>query len=139
MSNKYDDAPPPSYPPPTHQDAGPYPQPTPSPAPGHGTEYYGSPAPRDPNQLQPYPQQSYQQQQGYGGYGPPQQGYYPPNQQQGYYGPQQQGGGMYYAPQQQPQGYYGNQRPGGGGASQGLCAGLLGATACCCCLDFCLF
>ncbi|EEP82308.1 predicted protein [Uncinocarpus reesii 1704] len=69
----------------------------------------------------------------YGGqqpqYPPQQQGYYPP--QQGY--PQQ---GMYYGPQggQQPQqGYYVDDRRSGMGT--GICAGILGALACCCCLD----
>ncbi|KAI9808859.1 MAG: hypothetical protein M1827_007182 [Pycnora praestabilis] len=133
MANKYD-APqgaPPQYPAqtyqqPQHLDAGPMYPPNPSPSPG---PYYqsGPPGPYD-GQRQ--------------GYGAPQQGYGPP--QQGYYGggpPQQQG--MYY--QQQP-GQYGPPGAYGGGAGgrgagvgEGLCAGLLGLTACCCCLDFCIF
>ncbi|EER26686.1 hypothetical protein D8B26_002913 [Coccidioides posadasii str. Silveira] len=71
----------------------------------------------------------------YGGqqpqYPPPQQGYYPPPQQ-GY--PQQ---GMYYGPPQQgyppPQGQYVEDRRKDMGT--GICAGILGALACCCCLD----
>ncbi|KAI4164479.1 MAG: hypothetical protein LQ342_001792 [Letrouitia transgressa] len=110
MSKQDTNAPPPSYPPPIHQDAGPY-------AGAQQQDYYNQ-------QTQPY---NYYQQ----GQGPPQQGYY----NQGY-PPQQQG--MYYQQQQPPQGYYADGRGGGRGpgASEGICAGLLGALACCCCLDF---
>ena len=85
--------------------------------------YYGSPAP----------------QQQYGSPAPYQQGGYPQGQyQQGPYGPPPPQQGMYY--QQQPYGpqggYYDNR---GSGAGSGLCAGLMGALACCCCLDFCIF
>ncbi|KAL8666157.1 MAG: hypothetical protein Q9202_001664 [Teloschistes flavicans] len=111
MSNKYD-APPPQYPPQTHLDAGPYN------APPANQDYYGG-----NQQTQPYNQQ-----------GPPQQGYY--GQQQPGYGPPQQQG-MYYQQGPPPQGYYDDGRGrGSGGAGGGLCAGLLGAMACCCCLDF---
>ncbi|KAL8880060.1 MAG: hypothetical protein Q9198_002455, partial [Flavoplaca austrocitrina] len=77
MSHKYD-APPPSYPPQTHQDAGPY-------NPGGNQDYYGQP-------NQPYYQQGPPQQQGYYAQ-QPQQGYGPPGQQGMYYqqGPPQQG------------------------------------------------
>ncbi|KAK2768270.1 hypothetical protein FQN54_000122 [Arachnomyces sp. PD_36] len=113
--------PPPSYPPPVHQDAGPYPQPTPSPNPyvqspppgNHAQDYYNQhPGGGYP---QPYPQQAYQQG-------------YPPQGQQG---------GMYYGQQPPPQGYYaGGQSPGRDrGVGGGICAGIMGALACCCCLD----
>lgn len=124
----------------------------------------GSPAPHDANKIQPYGEnQNYNQNQsniyppdpaygGAGGYyngpqGPPPQGYYAPGPGQqmagGYYGqpgmqvpPQgmyyQQQGPMYGYPQQQPYGYYPQDRGMGG---SGICAGLLGALACCCCLD----
>jgi len=82
----------------------------------------------------PGPQMGYQQQpQGYG----PQGGYYGQQQyppqgygQQGPYGPQ---GGGYYGPNQG--GYYNDNR---GGVGTGMMGGLLGALACCCCLDACL-
>jgi hypothetical protein len=85
-----------------------------------------------PQQSENYsqPVQPWQQQ------GPPPQGYY------GQQGP------MYYQQQGPPQGYYadnrgqygpggyGYQQPyGGGSAAEGVCAGLLGALACCCCLE----
>ncbi|KAI4184907.1 MAG: hypothetical protein L6R41_004433 [Letrouitia leprolyta] len=111
MSNKHDA--PPQYPAQTHLDAGPY-----NPPPNQ--DYYG----QNSNQAQSYYQQ-----------GPPQQGYYGQQPPQPGYGPPQQG--MYY--QQQgppPQGYYADDRGRGSGAGGGLCAGLLGALACCCCLDF---
>lgn len=122
---------PPSYPQQTHQDAGPYYPPNPT----------GSPAPNPYNQMQPsgyyngapqqYEQYQYQNQ---NQYGPPQgwqQQGAPP--QGGYYGVQP--GGMYYQQQQMPpQGYYGGQSR-GASAGEGICAGLLGALACCCCLD----
>jgi hypothetical protein len=77
---------------------------------------YSSPAP-DPNRGFMPPQQGY----------PPQQGGYPP---QGY--PPQGGQPMYY--QQQgyppPQGYVQQES-----AAGGICAGVLSALACCCCLD----
>lgn len=110
-------------------------------------------APNDPPPGYPsYPQQAAQgsAQDFYGGQGDPrgQQGYYgspPPQQQyggypqqggyqQGPYGPPQGQQPMYY--QQQgpypPQGGYQGQKNSGGG---GICAGILGALACCCCLD----
>ena len=113
MAYKGPDGPPPSYPPQAY-DAGPYQQPG----------GYGSPPPM-------------------GGPGP----YGPPPGQQDYYGGQQQG---YNQPpmqyQQQPmypqqgypsQGQYQDDR-GRGSSSSGICAGIMGALACCCCLD-CLF
>jgi len=69
----------------------------------------------------PYAQQGYQQ-------GPP-GGYYQPGPQMGYY-PQQPG----YGPGPYQQGYYDQRR-----GNPGCLEGLLAATACCCCLDFCLF
>lgn len=140
-------SPPPNYAQPKpqeHHDAGPYYPPGPNPS--------ASPAPGPYNQMNtfnPHNGDMRAPEQAYGGYynpnqqGPPQQGYYggqpqggyyggPPGPQQGYYGqpgPQ----GMYY--QQQPvQGYYAD-RPGGSGSGGGICAGILGALACCCCLD----
>ncbi|KAI0393183.1 hypothetical protein F5Y17DRAFT_459178 [Xylariaceae sp. FL0594] len=112
MSNKYD-APPPSY-----NQGGPQP-----PQAAYHQQSYGDPN-QYPGGYAPTPNMSYQQQQG--PYGPPQQGgYYPPQQQQGPYPPQQ---GGYYPPQG---GYYQEQDRGGSG-----CMGaLLGALACCCCLD----
>ncbi|KAI4731820.1 hypothetical protein E4T49_00094 [Aureobasidium sp. EXF-10728] len=120
----------PSGPPPTysapaaHGEAANYYGDTSAPAAPQGTYYppqqgYASPTP-DPNrgfmppgQQQGYPPQGYPQQQGY----PPQQG------QPMYY--QQQG----YPP---PQGYVQQQQGSGAG---GICAGVLSALACCCCLD----
>ncbi|OJD25104.1 hypothetical protein ACJ73_03527 [Blastomyces percursus] len=101
---------PPSYPPPVHQDAGPY-QPQPGP--------YGQPQSAAADYYN-QPQQ----------YGPPQGQYYPP--QQGY--PQQP---MYYAPQggPPPQGHYVDNRDSSRGTGGGICAGLLAGLACCCCLD----
>ncbi|KAK4982537.1 hypothetical protein LTR66_009225 [Elasticomyces elasticus] len=89
--------------------------------------YYGSPAPQQYGSPAPFNQ---------GPYGPPQQQY-------------QQGPGPYGGPQQgmqyQQQGPYGAQpgyQNGGRGGrysgSEGICAGIAGALACCCCLD-CLF
>ncbi|QSS60159.1 Uvi15-like protein [Histoplasma capsulatum] len=101
---------PPSYPPPAHQDAGPY-------APPQGQ--YGHPSAAADYYNQP------QQ------YGPPPGQYYPPQQgypQQGY--PQQP---MYYAPQ--PQGHYVDNRDSSRGTGGGICAGILAGLACCCCLD----
>ncbi|KAI9736692.1 MAG: hypothetical protein M1834_000896 [Cirrosporium novae-zelandiae] len=141
--------PPPQYPAQSHVDPnaqnynnGPSPSPSPAPYgppavindPSKGP--YGAPVPYDQQQQQQYPQ------------GPPPQGYYgqPPQGQEGmYYGQQQQPYGQQppYGQQQpyggQPYGgYYGQQeqRQRGNGATDGLCAGLLGALACCCCLDF---
>ncbi|KAL8830214.1 MAG: hypothetical protein Q9191_001554 [Dirinaria sp. TL-2023a] len=128
MSDKYDA---PNHPPPAHLDAGPY-APASDPSPGSGAmEYYN---PTQQHQQQ-YPQNNYGPPVPYnqGGYGPPQPYYGPPQQQQQgmYYGPQQG-----YPPQgYQPQGYYAN-RGNGPGAAEGICAGLLGALACCCCIDF---
>jgi hypothetical protein len=115
MAYKGPEGPPPSYPPQAY-DAGPYQQPG-----------YGSPAPPMG---------------GPGPYGPP------PGGQQDYYGGQQQGYNqppMQYQqqpmyPQQgypPPQGQYQDNRRGGSSGS-GICAGIMGALACCCCLD-CLF
>lgn len=129
MSNKDDH--PPSYPKPVHQDAGPY----------HGP---GSPPPQN---FSPAPsgaphQQYYQQggaQQDYYGNGPPAGGYYGGGpQHQMIYGPQHQ---MNYGPQTQHvgPGYYPNNIGHGrksGGMGGGICAGIMGALACCCCLDF---
>ncbi|KAK8206570.1 hypothetical protein M8818_004403 [Zalaria obscura] len=119
--------PPPSYPQqpaPAHYDAGPanasYYNQLSDPRAQQG--YYGSPAPQGYGSPAPYQQ---------GPYGPPQQQGY----QQGPYGPPQQQG-MYY--QQQPMyapqgGYYQQQQRGSSG--EGICAGIMGALACCCCLD----
>ncbi|CAJ2513584.1 Uu.00g017030.m01.CDS01 [Anthostomella pinea] len=82
---------------------------------------YGGGPPNQGGYYQGNPNMGYHQQQ----QGPP-QGYYPP--QQGYYPPQQGG----YPP---PQGYYPQQRQSN---SDGCMGALLGALACCCCLD-CLF
>ncbi|KAI0111912.1 hypothetical protein F4814DRAFT_372051 [Daldinia grandis] len=95
-------------------------------------------APQASYQQGPYgaPQQPYYQQQPGMNYGqpPPQGGYpqgpYPPQQQQ-----QQQG--YYQQPGQAPQGQYQNQ-PQQSGSRDGCLGMLLGALACCCCLD-CLF
>ncbi|KAK0335736.1 hypothetical protein LTR91_019359 [Friedmanniomyces endolithicus] len=126
MADKYNppQGPPPSYPPQAHYDAGPAPLSQGDPRAFGG---YGSPLPQ--------PQESsFQAPYGAGPYGgpPQQQGYGP--------GPyQQQGQPMYYQQQQQQQ-PYGYPPPGqyggrGGGAGEGICAGLLGGLACCCCLD----
>ncbi|KGQ01867.1 hypothetical protein PAAG_11443 [Paracoccidioides lutzii Pb01] len=115
MSDNKHNAPPPSYPPATYQDAGPYPPPpapyAPSPS-NTAAQYY--------NQPQQYGQQQ-----------PPPGQYYPP--QQGY---QQQP--MYYGPQcgPPPQGHYVDNRDTTRGAGTSICAGLLAGLACCCCLDF---
>ncbi|KAI9706067.1 MAG: hypothetical protein M1836_005473 [Candelina mexicana] len=131
MAAKYDNQAPPSYPSqaypsPAHLDAGPanpYGS-SPSPQPyGNSASYYGGSPPQQ-------------------GYGPPPQGYYG-GQQQGGYGPPQ--GGYYGAPQQglpqqgmyYQQGYPPQQQK-GSGAKEGILGGLIGLTACCCCLD-CLF
>ncbi|MCJ1449167.1 MAG: hypothetical protein MMC23_009686 [Stictis urceolatum] len=156
---------PPAYPPPVHQDAGPAPMNHPSPYNAYGgfnnPSYTPSQAHLDPRGegnynsphpggfQSPMPPQGYNSYHSAGPYGPPvpQQGYYgPPGPQQGmYYGPPQGGPGSYgpYGPG--PQGpYYGG--PGQGyrgygqyerdrGAGEGVCAGIFGALACCCCLD----
>jgi hypothetical protein len=114
-------SPPPSYPAPVH-DAGPYYPNSPAPqggSPGTAQDYYGG--------GQPQQQGGYYPQQGYGQ--PQQQGYYPQGQPM-YYPPQQQG----YPPQQQ-QGYYANDRGRSGDGAGGICAGIMAALACCCCLD----
>ncbi|TKA73979.1 hypothetical protein B0A55_05575 [Friedmanniomyces simplex] len=128
MADKYNppQGPPPSYPPQAHYDAGPAALSQGDDPRGFGG--YGSPPP---------PQQ-------YGSPAPYGPGPYGPPQQQGFgYGPgpyQQQGQPMYYQ-QQQPYGQPGYPPPGGqydhrgGGAGEGICAGILGAFACCCCLD----
>jgi len=69
---------------------------------------------------------------GQGGYYPPQQGGYPPQQQGGYYQGQQGG----YPPPQQ--GYYAQPQQQQSSSKDGCLGALLGAMACCCCLD-CLF
>ena len=150
--SKPNDAPP-SYPPPAHLDAGPYPPPQVpgSPAP---TSAYGPPTQYNPPTQQgyfggsgsgggpPFPPQQ-QQQQGYYGSGPMNQGYGGPPGPYGapYGGQQQYQQGMYYQqqqgqPQGQPQGFYadgrGKRGPGAGG---GITAAVLGACAVCCCLD----
>ena len=118
MAYKGPDGPPPSYPPQAY-DAGPYQQP------GN----YGSPAPPmgGPGPYGPPPgNQDY--------YGGQQQGYNQPPmqyQQQPMYPQQGQG----YPP---PQGQYYQDDRGRGSSSSGICAGIMGALACCCCLD-CLF
>ncbi|KAI1825324.1 hypothetical protein F4861DRAFT_502424 [Xylaria intraflava] len=117
MSQKHDQ-------PPAYQQGGAGPQ-APQPV-YHQQQPYGG-GPNYPG-YGPNPGMSYQQQPG--GYYPPQQSgpYYPPQQGPGYYPPQQQGG--YYPPQG---GYYQDSRA---GAGAGGCLGaLLGALACCCCLD----
>jgi len=132
------EGPPPSYPQPVHQDAGPYNSPG-SPFQGdprgNNGNYYGSPVPQNEGYGSPTPQ---------GYYGPPAQYNGGGQGGFGYGGPQQQGpmqyqqqgyGGGYGGPGYAPQGYYANQRGGPGGAGEGICAGLLAAMACCCCLD----
>ncbi|KAI1769503.1 hypothetical protein GGR53DRAFT_461226 [Hypoxylon sp. FL1150] len=106
---------------------------------------YGEP----PQHPQPAYQGGYPPQSQY--YGNQQQGYYQPNPNMGYYqqqqGPPPQGpypGGAYpaYPPQQgayyqqgrPPQGYYQHQNQ--GSSADGCLGALLGALACCCCLDF---
>ncbi|KAJ5385490.1 hypothetical protein N7517_003401 [Penicillium concentricum] len=119
--NSHHTSPPPSYPAQAH-DAGPYYPNSPPPqgqSPGAANDYYGG--------GQPQQQSYYPPQQGYGQ--PQQQGYYPQGQPM-YYPPQQQG----YPPQQQ-QGYYANDRGNSGGGAGGICAGIMAAMACCCCLD----
>ncbi|MCJ1477478.1 hypothetical protein MMC13_006150 [Lambiella insularis] len=155
MSKPYDDSQPPAYPQQVHHDAGPingYPGPSPSPAPSpynayggfnnpsndprSGSQYPGSPAPGVPAPgvaYEPYgPPQPY-----YGNNVGPMQGY---GQPQGMYYGQPQGygyGGGYGGGYGQQGGYYQDQRGyGGGNAAEGICAGLFGALACCCCLDF---
>ena len=132
-STKYNapSGPPPNYPSQAHVDAGPaWDQRVASPSPYAGNQVgpYQGPTPgfeqqdRGYNQQQYGPPGPYYQQQGYPQqYGPPQGGYYGPPQ------------GMYYQGGP-PQGYYAGQR-GGPSAGEGICAGLLGALACCCCLD----
>jgi hypothetical protein len=126
-NNKYQppSGPPPTYPQQVHVDAGPY-----------DSRGPGSPTPQ--NQIMPYPQQE-----SFGGpqgqYGPPGQYGYPQQPfNQGWGGGPPPGvpppGGMYYQ-QQPPMGYYQDPRGGYGPGSQGICAGLLGALACCCCLE----
>ncbi|KAI0848309.1 hypothetical protein F5Y00DRAFT_238826 [Daldinia vernicosa] len=97
---------------------------------------YGPPpqAPQAAYQQEPYgaPQQPYYQQQPGMNYGqPPPQGGYPA----GPYPPQQQG--YYPQPGYAPQGQYQNQ-PQQSSSKDGCLGALLGALACCCCLD-CLF
>ncbi|OJJ50037.1 hypothetical protein ASPZODRAFT_128627 [Penicilliopsis zonata CBS 506.65] len=121
MSYKPEGAPP-SYPQPIH-DPNAY-QGTPVNSPPPGQEYYNQNGYYPPNQYgQPQP-----------GYGPPQPGYGPP---QGYGAPPPQG--MYYQQQGYPppqQGYYADDRGDRGmGAGGGICAGIMAAMACCCCLD----
>jgi len=121
------DAPPPSYPPPTHNG---------SPAPG-ATDYYQQPYGSSPSPSPaPYGSQQLYAQPAYGAQPQQQPQPYYQQQQQGPYGPPQ--GGMMYGQQPPPpQGYYANGRgQKQGGAGEGLCAGLLGLAACCCCLDF---
>ncbi|KAI9786551.1 MAG: hypothetical protein M1816_007875 [Peltula sp. TS41687] len=122
MANKYD-TPPPTYPQgvytPQHQDAGPYPPPQPA-----NADYYGNPAmTASPHYAHVQPAQP--------AYQAPQQDYY------GQQPPQQPGQGMYY--QQPPPGAAPGHFAGGQSGrrgNDGLCAAVLGALACCCCLDF---
>ena len=89
--------------------------------------YYGGPGPM-PGPMMMQPGGTYYgppQPGGPGGYGPQGQWAAAP----GGYGPPQ-GGGMYY----QDRGYY-ERRDG----KEGICAGIFGALACCCCLDALLF
>jgi len=120
-NNKYEapPGPPPNFPqqpPQAHQDAGPY---YPS----------NSPLPDMQNQVATYPPAQYE----YGQY-----------QTQPYYQYNGPPGPMDYQQPGPQQGYfadnrgYGYQQPyqsGGGAAAEGICAGLLGALACCCCLE----
>lgn len=101
-----------------------------------------------------YPPQSYNQGPGPYGGDPNQQAYYqsnpnmgygspPPPGQGGYYPPQQQQGGYYPPPQQgyppPQQGYYAQPQQQQSKSGRDGCLGaLVGALACCCCLD-CLF
>ncbi|RMY21389.1 hypothetical protein D0867_03385 [Hortaea werneckii] len=97
---------------------------------------YGSPAPPGHPYGPPAPYGSSPGLYGPGPYGPPMQ---PP----GPYGQPPPGQPMYYQ-QPPPGGPYGGPPPGGyydgssrrGGTGEGICAGILGALACCCCLDF---
>jgi hypothetical protein len=125
-SNKYEPptGPPPAQPPQVHHDAGPYypPQdgmtdnrgPASNYPPQNSNGYYGPP-------------------QGWNQGPPPQGGPWPPQGQQpyAYYGAPQQG--MYYQ-QGPPVGYVDDGRGRSSGGS-GFCGALLGALACCCCLD----
>jgi len=143
MSNKYNppSGPPPTYPPQIHHDAGPYYESQHGPG---SPPPSGSPYNTNNQQVGPYNAraQDYQVQGYYGG--PEQEQVYSENQPPpgGYYGAPQGGyynqpqGPMYYQ-QQPPAGYYANNRGygQGGSAAEGMCAGLLGALACCCCLD----
>jgi len=113
MAYKAPDMPPPSYP---AQDAGPYYPPQQGgygspPPPMGGPGPYGPPPGQDyyGGQQAPYQQQPMQYQQ------------QPMYQQQGY----------------PPPGQYQDDR-GRGSSGSGICAGIMGALACCCCLD-CLF
>ena len=99
-------SPPPSYPAPTYNNPGNF-HPNSPPPQGAAQDYY----------------------QGGQGYYPPHQNFSP--QPQGYYG--QPPGQMYYPPQQ---GYYAGDRGRQDGSSAGgICAGIMAAMACCCCLD----
>ncbi|MCJ1390298.1 hypothetical protein MMC18_003156 [Xylographa bjoerkii] len=152
MSRPYDNNPP-AYPQQAHYDAGPAfghpgqissPAPTPYNAyggfnnpsndPRSGSQYAGSPAPGGPyGPPQPYYGNNTGPMAQGPGYGQPQGMYYgQPQQQYGYGGPPGGGYGGYGG---QQGGYY-DQRGHGGGAAEGICAGLFGALACCCCLDF---
>ncbi|EKV08928.1 UV-induced protein uvi15 [Penicillium digitatum] len=122
MSYNKPTSPPPSYPAQVHN-AGPYHQQQPGQSPGAANDYYGG---------QPQQQGYYPPQQGYGQPQQNQQGYYPQGQQPMYYSPQQQVQG--YPPQQQ-QGYYADARGRSDGGAGGICAGIMAAMACCCCLD----
>ncbi|MCJ1439079.1 epithelial splicing regulatory protein [Xylographa pallens] len=156
MSRPYDNSNPPAYPPQAHYDAGPaFPIASPAPSPYNayggfahpaadprsGPQYPGSPAPN--GQYGP-PQPYYgnnNNNNGGGpmavgpGYGQPQGMYYGQPQQQQYMYGGPPGGGGYGGYGGQGGGYY-DQRGHGGGAGEGICAGLVGALACCCCLDF---
>ncbi|MCJ1290080.1 hypothetical protein MMC34_001615 [Xylographa carneopallida] len=149
MSRPYDSNPP-AYPPQAHYDAGPFPPPGPiaSPAPSPYNAYGGFAHPsNDPRSAPQYPgspgpQPYYNNNNNNNGgpmavgpgYGQPQGMYYgqpQPQQQYMYGGPPGGGYGGYGG-----QGGYYDQRGHGGGAAEGVCAGLMGALACCCCLDF---
>ncbi|KAF2770392.1 LCM-domain-containing protein [Teratosphaeria nubilosa] len=129
MDTKYEPpaGPPPSYPQPAY-DAGP--------AAERGAAaqpYYASPPPQQGQYGAPAPYQQQQPYQNVPGYPPQQQPYGQQPYGQPGYGQQPMG---YYPQQQPPPGAYGGR---GGGAGEGICAGILGALACCCCLDFCVF
>ena len=94
-----------------------------SPPPPQG--YYGGGNGQMQGPMQPGGMYYGPPQQGPGGYGPQGQWSAPP----GGYGPPPQGG-MYY----QDRGYH-DRRDG----KEGICAGIFGALACCCCLDALLF